>query len=173
MLGRRFEGEDGEVGGRPGTLCWPRFRIWERAAIELGRCRSAVDYLHQAANSPCRFYDKILIGLANQDEGIENISIARTVGRLIRIIDAEILKVGGERSSTFRACSASRTSAHFAGSSRPGCELRRFPYEVVDAPDPRKAPKGTLPFIEDAGRAHRRSSLIVDHLVAVWRIDPN
>ena len=31
-----------------------------------------------------------------------------------------------------------------------------IPYETVDTPDPRKGPKGKLPFIEDARRAHRR-----------------
>jgi len=39
---------------------------------------------------------------------------------------------------------------------RPGCA----PYEVVDTPNPRKAPKGKLPFIEDAGVRIADSSLI-------------
>jgi glutathione S-transferase len=38
------------------------------------------------------------------------------------------------------------------------------PYEVVDTPDPRKGPKGKLPFIEDGGRRIADTSLIVDHL---------
>jgi glutathione S-transferase len=39
-----------------------------------------------------------------------------------------------------------------------------IPYEVVDTSDPRKGPKGKLPFIEDAGRRIADTSLIVDHL---------
>jgi hypothetical protein len=47
------------------------------------------------------------------------------------------------------------------------------PYEVVDVPDPRKGPKGKLPFIEDAGRRIADTSLIVDHLVKTRRVDPD
>ena len=43
--------------------------------------------------------------------------------------------------------------------------IARIPYEVVNTSDPRKAPKGKLPFIEDAGHRIGDTSLIVDHLV--------
>src|SRR5262245_35811511 len=49
--------------------------------------------------------------------------------------------------------------------------IARIPYEVVDTPDPRKGPKGKLPFIEDAGRRIGDTSLIVDHLVKTRRVD--
>ena len=48
-----------------------------------------------------------------------------------------------------------------------------IPYEVVDMPDPRKAPKGKLPFIEDGGVRIADSSLIVDHLVRTRGVDPD
>jgi hypothetical protein len=51
--------------------------------------------------------------------------------------------------------------------------IARIPYEVVDTPDPRKAPKGKLPFIEDAGVRIADSSLIVDHLVRTRGVDPD
>jgi glutathione S-transferase len=47
------------------------------------------------------------------------------------------------------------------------------PYEVVDTPDPRKGPKGKVPFIEDAGVRIADSSLIVDHLVRTRGVDPD
>jgi glutathione S-transferase len=47
------------------------------------------------------------------------------------------------------------------------------PYEVVDTPDPRKGPKGKLPFIEDGGRRIADTSLIVDHLVKTRGVDPD
>jgi glutathione S-transferase len=47
------------------------------------------------------------------------------------------------------------------------------PYEVVDTPDPRKGPKGKLPFIEDAGVRIADTSIIVDHLVKTRGIDPD
>jgi len=47
------------------------------------------------------------------------------------------------------------------------------PYEVVDTPDPRKGPKGKLPFIEDAGVRIGDTSLIVDHLVRTRGVDPD
>jgi glutathione S-transferase len=43
--------------------------------------------------------------------------------------------------------------------------IAKVPYEVVDTPDPRKGPKGKLPFIEDGGVRIADSSLIVDYLV--------
>jgi glutathione S-transferase len=48
-----------------------------------------------------------------------------------------------------------------------------IPYEVVDTPDPRRGPKGKLPFIEDAGVRIADTSLIVDHLVKTRGIDPD
>jgi len=46
-----------------------------------------------------------------------------------------------------------------------------IPYEVVDTPDPRKGPKGKLPFIEDAGRRIGDTSLIVDYLAKTRGVD--
>src|SRR5262249_43277254 len=48
-----------------------------------------------------------------------------------------------------------------------------IPYEVVDTPDPRKGPRGKLPFIEDAGVRIADSSLIVDHLAKTRGVDPD
>ena len=50
--------------------------------------------------------------------------------------------------------------------------IARIPYEVVSTPDPRKGPKGKLPFIEDAGVRIADTSLIVDHLVRTRGVDP-
>jgi glutathione S-transferase len=47
------------------------------------------------------------------------------------------------------------------------------PYEVVDTPDPRKGPKGKLPFIEDAGVRIADTSIIIDHLVKSRGVDPD
>jgi glutathione S-transferase len=47
------------------------------------------------------------------------------------------------------------------------------PYEVVDMPDPRKAPKRKLPFIEDAGVRIADTSIIVRHLTAARGVDPD
>lgn len=47
------------------------------------------------------------------------------------------------------------------------------PYEVVDTPDPRTAPKGKLPFIEDGGLRMGDSSLIVAHLRSTRGTDPD
>jgi glutathione S-transferase len=49
--------------------------------------------------------------------------------------------------------------------------IARIPYEVVATPDPRKAPKGKLPFIEDAGVRIADTSIIVDHLVKTRGVD--
>ena len=46
-------------------------------------------------------------------------------------------------------------------------------YEVVDTPDPRKGPKGKVPFIEDAGLRIADSSLIIDHLRKTRGVDPD
>jgi glutathione S-transferase len=51
--------------------------------------------------------------------------------------------------------------------------IAQVPYEVVDTPDPRKGPKGKLPFIEDAGVRIADSSLIVDHLMRTRGVDPD
>lgn len=48
-----------------------------------------------------------------------------------------------------------------------------IPYEVVDTPDPRKAPRGKLPFIEDGGTRITDSSLVVSHLVRTRGVDPD
>lgn len=48
-----------------------------------------------------------------------------------------------------------------------------IPYEVVDTPDPRKAPRGKVPFIEDAGLRIADSSLIIEHLVRTRGVDPD
>jgi glutathione S-transferase len=51
--------------------------------------------------------------------------------------------------------------------------IARIPYEVVDTPDPRKGPKGKLPFIEDGGVRIADSSRIIDHLVRTRGVDPD
>jgi len=43
----------------------------------------------------------------------------------------------------------------------------------IDTPDPRKGPKGKVPFIEDAGTRIADSSLIVDHLTKTRGVDPD
>jgi glutathione S-transferase len=48
-----------------------------------------------------------------------------------------------------------------------------LPYEVIDTPDPRKAPKGKVPFIEDDGVRIGDSSLIIDHLVKTRGVNPD
>jgi glutathione S-transferase len=48
-----------------------------------------------------------------------------------------------------------------------------IPYEVVDTPDPRKGPKGKVPFIEDGGQRIGDTSLIIDHLVKTRGVDPD
>ena len=62
------------------------------AALELGRRRNPVDHLQQAANSPCGFYHRVFIRLAQQHEGVKNFGITGTIGCLIRIIDMQVLK---------------------------------------------------------------------------------
>jgi glutathione S-transferase len=47
------------------------------------------------------------------------------------------------------------------------------PYDVVDTPNPRKSPKGKLPFIEDAGQRLGDTSLIIAHLKTTRGIDPD
>jgi glutathione S-transferase len=48
-----------------------------------------------------------------------------------------------------------------------------IPYEVVDTPDPRKGPKGKLPFIEDGGSRIADTSLIIEHLRKSRGVDPD
>ncbi len=48
-----------------------------------------------------------------------------------------------------------------------------IPYEVVDTPDPRKAPKGKLPFIEDGSYRIADTSLIIEHLQKSRGVDPD
>ncbi len=45
------------------------------------------------------------------------------------------------------------------------------PYEIEDTPDPRKGPRGKLPFIEDAGNRIADTSQIIEHLVRSRRVD--
>lgn len=51
--------------------------------------------------------------------------------------------------------------------------IAQVPYEVVDTPDPRKGPRGKLPFIEDGGTRIADTSLIIDHLVKTRGVDPD
>jgi glutathione S-transferase len=51
--------------------------------------------------------------------------------------------------------------------------IAQIPYEVVDTPDPRKGPKGKLPFIEDNGQRIPDSSRIIDHLAKTRGVDPD
>jgi len=48
-----------------------------------------------------------------------------------------------------------------------------IPYQVVETPDPRKGPKGKLPFIEDDGLRIADTSIIVDHLAKTRGVDPD
>jgi glutathione S-transferase len=48
-----------------------------------------------------------------------------------------------------------------------------IPYQVVETPDPRKGPKGKLPFIEDDGVRIADTSIIVDHLAWTRGVDPD
>lgn len=51
--------------------------------------------------------------------------------------------------------------------------ITRIPYDVVDTPDPRKGPKGKLPFIEEDGVRIADSSRIIDHLKRTRGVDPD
>jgi len=51
--------------------------------------------------------------------------------------------------------------------------IAHIPYDVVDTPNPRKGPKGKVPFIEDGSLRIGDSSLIVDHLVKTRGFDPD
>jgi IstB-like ATP binding protein len=62
------------------------------AGLALARGDGRYARLHQAANSPCGFCDRIRIGLPQQDEGVKNLAVTRTVDCLVRIIDTQALK---------------------------------------------------------------------------------
>lgn len=47
------------------------------------------------------------------------------------------------------------------------------PYEVVDIPDPRRGPKGKVPFVEDGGQRIGDSSLIIEQLKRTRDVDPD
>jgi glutathione S-transferase len=49
--------------------------------------------------------------------------------------------------------------------------MAEIPYEVVDVRDPRKAPRGKLPFIEDGDVRIADSSVIIEHLSRTRGID--
>jgi glutathione S-transferase len=51
--------------------------------------------------------------------------------------------------------------------------MTRIPFEVVDTSNPRKGPKGKLPFIEDDGVRIGDTSLIIDHLKRTRGVDPD
>jgi glutathione S-transferase len=48
-----------------------------------------------------------------------------------------------------------------------------LPYEIVDTPNPRKGPKGKLPFIEDGGMRIPDTSRIIEHLTKTRGVDPD
>jgi hypothetical protein len=56
------------------------------SALEFSRCRNGVYDLDKAGNARRGLYDRVLTALADQDESIENLSVTRTVGCLIRTI---------------------------------------------------------------------------------------
>jgi glutathione S-transferase len=49
--------------------------------------------------------------------------------------------------------------------------IAHIPYEVVNISDPRKGPKGKLPFIEEAGQRIGDTSLVVAHLAKTRGVD--
>jgi glutathione S-transferase len=51
--------------------------------------------------------------------------------------------------------------------------IAAIPYEVVETTDPRKGPRGKLPFIEDDGVRIADSSLIIEHLTKSRGVDPD
>jgi glutathione S-transferase len=48
-----------------------------------------------------------------------------------------------------------------------------LPYEIVDTRDPRRGPRGKLPFIEDGGQRIADTTLIVEHLTKTRGVDPD
>jgi glutathione S-transferase len=51
--------------------------------------------------------------------------------------------------------------------------IAEVPYELVPTTDPRVAPRGKLPFIEDGGVRIADSSIIIEHLVKTRAVDPD
>jgi glutathione S-transferase len=51
--------------------------------------------------------------------------------------------------------------------------IAKIDYEVVVTPDPRRAPHGKLPFIEDGGERIPDTSLIIEHLKRTRGVDPD
>jgi len=51
--------------------------------------------------------------------------------------------------------------------------IAKVPYELVPTTDPRSAPRGKLPFIEDGGVRIADSSIIIEHLVETRGVDPD
>jgi glutathione S-transferase len=74
---------------------------------------------------------------------------------------------------SFHACSQIPNLSPFCCKLETWLRIARIRYEVVDTPDPRKGPKGKLPFIEDDGVRIADTSLIVDHLKKTRDIDPD
>ena len=52
-------------------------------------------------------------------------------------------------------------------------QLVELPYKVVILSDPRKAPKGKLPYIDDAGTIVSDSSLIIEYLIQKYSLTIN
>lgn len=48
-----------------------------------------------------------------------------------------------------------------------------IPYEIVETRDPRSAPRGKLPFIQDGGARIADSSVVVEHLKRTRAVDPD
>ena len=51
--------------------------------------------------------------------------------------------------------------------------MTKIPYEVIDVFDPRRGPKGKVPFIEDAGQHLGDSSAIIEYLKNTRQVDPD
>ena len=163
MLGRRFEGEDGEVGGRPGIeLCAglvPEFgnaRLSNSAAAAVPSIISTKQPIRRVASMT-----RSSLGLPTKTRALR---ISRSPGPSAASSGSLTPRFLSRRRALFqlpRMFGIPNVSP-FCWKLETWLRSRRFPYEVVDAPDPRKAPKGKLPFIEDAGVriAVRRSSWI-------------
>ncbi len=64
----------------------------------------------------------------------------------------------------FPACWGIPNASPFCMKMETYLRMAKLPYEVVNVMDPRKAPKGKLPFIIDNGQTIADSSLIIDYL---------
>lgn len=51
--------------------------------------------------------------------------------------------------------------------------ITKIPYEAIGVPDPRKGPKGKVPFIEDGGQRLGDSAAIIDYLKVTRQVDPD